>query len=180
MNHLTIKQGFTAIALWLAIMVAHASQPLTVPHDVPVYSAPMATIVGSGAMPFHVTLGMLVTAAGTPVGLYRSYPSKSSTPMSEQYGLGMLGTPDGVILASYKNIPILVLHGHIGERLGIYPLSVAYLASNAPRHYSTCTLHVEHTPQGRWATVDATGHPITTFVVVSHRFGISHIEHCGR
>lgn len=162
------------------IAVAHATQSLTVPKDRPVYSAPMAVIDGKGAIPFHVTLGMLVTKDGTPVGIYRSYPSKSSVPLSEMYGLGMLGTHDGVVLSSYGDIPLLVLHGHIDGQPGLYPLTVDYLSSIAPRRYATCTLRVARTPRGQWETVDASGARIATFVVVSHRTGIASIEHCGR
>ncbi|MGH8192273.1 MAG: hypothetical protein ACREP2_12600 [Rhodanobacteraceae bacterium] len=139
----------------------------------------MATIEGRGAVPFHITLGMLVNQQGAPVGLYRSYPSKSNVPMIEQYGLGMLRTRDGVILASYGKIPLLVLHGHIEAHAGTYALSVAYLTDVAPRHYATCTIRVEHTPRGQWETVDPSGRPITTFVVVSRWNGITRIDPCG-
>lgn len=159
--------------------VATAGQPLQVPAGEEVYATPMATIDGRGAVPFHITLGMLVTAGHTPVGLYRSYPSKSAVPLIEQYGLGMLGTRDGVILASIGDLPLLVLHGHIDMQPGTYVLTVEYLSQLAPRAYGRCTLRIARTAHGRWETVDRAGQPVTEFKVVSSRAGISSIEPCG-
>lgn len=170
--------GWLIVPLLMHATLARAAQPLRVPEGAPVYSAPMATIEGRGAVPFHITLGMLVTRDMSPVGLYRSYPSKSAVALSEQYGLGMLGTTDGVILASYGQVPLLVLHGHVGADVGVYALSVSYLTGISPRRYGHCTIRVAHTPQGQWETVDGNDRPITSFVVESSRFGIRGISPC--
>lgn len=166
--------------VWFAAAVpALAAQPLTVPANETVYSQPMAVIDGHGAVPFHVTLGMLVNRAGGPVGLYRSYPSASKTPLAEEWGLGMLATRAGVVLASEGGTAILVLHGKIGPAAGVYPLALTYLTGTVPRRYASCILRVAQVAPGQWRTVDKAGHRIAAFTVVSGRGGIHNITNCG-
>lgn len=148
------------------------------PATQPVYSQPMATIDGRGAIEFHVTFGMLVDAAGAPVGLYRTYPSASQVSLSEQWRLAMLGTTEGVILASHGDTSVLTLHGRIGAGVGVYPLTLTYLTDFAGRKYATCTLRVAHEPDGRWQTVDGNGRPVEAYTIESRGLGIGRIENC--
>lgn len=174
------RELFTGAALAAALLAAApagAGQPLTVPST-RTYSVPMTTIDGRGAVSFHITLGMLVDAQRKPVGLYRGYPSKSAIPLAEVYGLGMLGTSAGVILASEGRVPLLALHGHIGQAIGENLLSLTYLTSLAPRRYASCTIDVSHMAAGQWEITDASGHPIRTFTVISGTFGIKRIAPC--
>ncbi len=143
-----------------------------------VYAAPMATIVGEGAITFRVTLGMLVDAAYNPVGIYRSYPSKSKVPLSEQYTLAMLTTPDGAILASWRNIPLLVLHGRVPGRVGDYPLTLSYLTQASPRRYASCTLGVRFDHAHRWQLVGSAGRVLSRVTVTSGLTGIRAVSAC--
>lgn len=166
------------VGLLLGLLAVPGLALCAPPSGAGVYASPMAVIDGHGGSAFHVTLGMLVDKDHAAVGLYRSYPSRGSVPLSELYGLGMLGTGEGAVLASYRGIPLLVLHGHIGAQPGTYPLTVSYLASATARRYARCTLYVRRSAQGQWSTVDAGGHAITRFVVDASLSGISHISHC--
>ncbi|TAN03065.1 MAG: hypothetical protein EPN36_13780 [Rhodanobacteraceae bacterium] len=171
-----------AFATWVLVAFSAAAAAGTPPpakqSAVPVYSAPMATIEGQGSIKFDVTFGMLVTKTGTPIGLYRTYPSASKVPLGEQWSLGMLGTPAGVVLASQGKTAVLTLHGHIGADVGVYPLTLTYLADFAEHRYSSCVLRVAHEPDGRWQTVDGAGRRIDAFTVESRGLGISRITHC--
>lgn len=138
----------------------------------------MATIEGRGPIKFDVTFGMLVTKGGTPVGLYRTYPSASSVPLSEQWSLGMLETPSGVVLASRDEVAILTLRGHISAAVGVYPVTLTYLTNFAEHKYASCVLRVEHEKNGQWQTVDNAGHRISTYTVVSRGLGIGAITNC--
>ncbi len=165
----------------LAIAFAGAPSAVSAPRPPirqPVYGVPMTTIQGRGAASFHITLGMLVTADLSPVGLYRDYPSNSSVPLSEKYNLAMLESPDGVILSSYGDLPLLVLRGHVGSAPGVYPLSLAYLTNAMTKSYATCTIRIAYTP-GIWKIVDRGGNRVVLFVVTSRQLGITSIQPCG-
>lgn len=171
-------RSIAAAGLVAAMLAASPATRAAAPAAKPVYSQPMATIDGRGAIQFHVTFGMLVDAAGAPAGLYRSYPSSSQVPLSEQWRLPALGSKDGVILASHGNTAVLVLRGRIGTGVGIYPLTLTYLTDFASRKYATCTLRVAHEPGGRWQTVDGAGRPIEAYTIESRGLGIGRIENC--
>ncbi|HEU0276986.1 MAG TPA: hypothetical protein VFQ95_04105 [Rhodanobacteraceae bacterium] len=143
-----------------------------------VYGTPMATIIGRGAITFRVTLGMLVDAHYQPIGIYRSYPSKSKVPLSERYTLDMLTTRDGAILASYQDIPLLVLHGHVAGRAGEYPLTLTYLTHVEPRRYASCTLHVRFDGAAAWQLLDGAGHVASQITVTSGLTGIRAVSAC--
>ncbi|HEU0197979.1 MAG TPA: hypothetical protein VFQ88_12305 [Nevskiaceae bacterium] len=147
--------------------------PLTVPRH-GVYAQPMATITGTGAVKFHITLGMLVTKTGRAVGLYRSYPSRTRRNLSEQYGLGMLQTRAGVILSSDGTLPILTLHGAIGGGPTPTELTLTYLTNGVTRHYATQVLLIRQFG-ARWAFVSANGKPICGFTVRSGRVGVQSV-----
>jgi hypothetical protein len=176
------RQATLAAAAWILVAfsasAAAGAPPPATQSAVPVYSAPMATIEGQGTIKFSVTFGMLVTKDGTPIGLYRTYPSASKVPLGEQWSLGMLRTPAGVVLASQGKTAVLTLHGRIGADVGVYPLTLTYLADFAEHRYASCVLRVAHKPDGHWQTVDGAGHRIDMFTVESHGLGISHITHC--
>lgn len=159
-------------------VAAHAAQSSFAPPQA-AYKAPMAVIDGSGAIGFHVTFGMLFGADGAPVGLYRSYPSKSNPNLIEKWSLGMLGTRAGVVLASFKNTPILALHGRIDPGVGTYPLTLTYLTNTPDQRYASCVLRIQRTPAGQWQTVDSAGRRVATISVVSHGLGISQVTGCG-
>lgn len=142
-----------------------------------VYGAPMATIVGRGAISFRVTLGMLVDAHRDPVGIYRSYPSRSKVPLSERWTLDRLTTRDGAILSSYGDLPLLVLHGHVDPRVGDYPLTLAYLTRVQPRRYASCTLHVRFA-DGAWQLVGSAGQVLTEVIVATGLTGIRDVSAC--
>lgn len=63
------KLSWLLAAFTAVVGCAFAAQPLKVPADVPVYSAPVATIEGRGAVPFHITFGVLVVGyvIGSPI-----------------------------------------------------------------------------------------------------------------
>lgn len=178
MTRMGYRSACALASLALSATGANATQPVTVPANVPVYSVPMAAINGSGAITFHVMFGMLVGAKRLPVGLYRTYPSRSTRPLSEVYGLGMLGTPAGVILASYRDIPLLVLHGHISNAIGHHVLTLAYMTSLVPRRYATCAVDVVHASDGGWKIVNGAGNPVTHFLVVSRHFAVARVSPC--
>lgn len=175
--------AYVTLALTLALPLfgmraTSAEVPSTIPSTSPVFSEPMAVIDGVGIVRFRVTFGLLVGAGGQPVGLYRSYPSQSSTPLSELYGLGMLETRAGVILSSLGDVPLLVLHGHLKPGIAINTLTLSYLASAAPRRYAQCAVNIKSLPGGRWELVDGAGRRIRKFTVVSARRGIRALTPC--
>lgn len=171
----------SARCAWLLVLGLAAAPPV---YGVPpvfgaqVYGTPLATIVGRGAIAFHVTLGMLVDAHYRPVGIYRSYPAPSKVPLSERYALDMLTTRDGAILASYRDIPLLVLHGRIAGRAGDYPLTLTYLTHVEPRRYASCTLHVRFDGAAAWQLLDSAGHVATQVTVTSGLAGIRAVSAC--
>lgn len=172
----SLLSSFTLLAL--SAMGANAAQPLTISTNEPIYSVPMTQIEGRGAVVFHITFGMLVDARREPVGLYRTYPSRSRTPLSEVYGLGMLGTRAGVVLASKGSVPLLILHGHIGDTAGRDALSLTYVTRLWPRQYATCILDVVDLRGRRWKIVDRAGKQVTRIVIISSDFGITRVSHC--
>ncbi|HEU0276638.1 MAG TPA: hypothetical protein VFQ95_02270, partial [Rhodanobacteraceae bacterium] len=191
-NH-ALRLSVAIVAALLALPPVGVAQSVPAPHETPlvpvsapkplplkaptrgVYSQPMATITGTGAVRFRITLGMLVDKTGKAVGLYRSYPSKARSNLSEQYGLGMLQTPAGVILSSDGNLPILVLHGGIGGGPTPTRLMLSYLTSAATRHYATKFLLVRQFGT-RWAFVAPSGQRLCGFRVASSRFGVRAVE----
>lgn len=140
-----------------------------------VYSQPMATITGAGAVKFRITLGTLVDKTGEAVGMYRSFPSKTRSDLSETYGLGMLATPAGVILSSDGGLPILVLHGAVGGGPTPTRLTLSYLTNAVTRHYARRDLLVRQFGT-RWSFVTPSGRRLCGFRVTSSRVGVRSIR----
>jgi hypothetical protein len=167
------------LAAWAAVALLALALPARSRAAPPAaYAAPMATIVGEGPITFRVTLGMLVDAAYNPVGIYRSYPSKSKVPLSEQYPLAMLTTRDGAILSSWEDLPLLVLHGRVAPRTGDYPLTLTYLTQVRPRRYARCALRVRYDGAHAWQLLDRAGRVLTEVTVTSSLTGIRSISAC--
>lgn len=180
-----------ALALFVLGLVAMCSVVLPA-AAAQTYSVPMATVDGRGTVTFHVTLGVLVeagapgadadrsvwTLGGSPdvdphlLGLYRSYPSKSAVPLSETYRLAMLQEPAGVVLSSYKGVPLLVLHGHLADGSGSYALRLTYATNIVRREYDSMGLLVEHPGRGQWWFANVDGQRINRFVVTSDLAGV--------
>ncbi|HEX7324460.1 MAG TPA: hypothetical protein VF292_03785 [Rhodanobacteraceae bacterium] len=175
----------TAMALTLPCLAQTPPAPppghvTAVPVPAPAaYSLPIATVIGTGSVRFHITLGMLLDRREGAVGFYRSYPSRSRRSMSEQYSLPMFNEPAGVILASDGKTPLLALHGYVANGPGRHALRLDYLQDIATHRYGHCALWLTHAGRS-WRFTTSRGTPITTFRVHSGLTGITSITPCGQ